>query len=118
MYIYIYIYTLYIYKVAIISGKMNGKPPCSCRRCAMDFPIAEVSYGAAISACENRMAWEPALALLVDAKEDLEILMLGRTAWFLSAGDLEVLPGLVISYVTIWKINENHHAMNGKISTI
>ena len=38
----------------------------------------EVSYGAAISACENRMAWEPALALLEDAKEDLDMLMLGK----------------------------------------
>jgi len=37
-----------------------------------------VSYGAAISACENRIAWEPALALLADAKEDLDILMLGQ----------------------------------------
>ena len=50
--------------------------PCSCRQCH-DFFI-EVSYGAAISACENRIAWEPALALLADAKEDLDILMLGQ----------------------------------------
>ena len=36
-----------------------------------------MSYGAAISACENPMRWQHALALLEDAREDLGILRLG-----------------------------------------
>ena len=63
-----------MFQFAIICGSVQphavGMPPW--RPAAL-----EVSYGAAMSACENRIAWEPALALLEEAKEDLEILMLG-----------------------------------------
>ena len=37
----------------------------------------KVTYAAAISACENRIAWEAALVLLDDAKRDLASLILG-----------------------------------------
>ena len=36
----------------------------------------KVTYAAAISACENRIAWEAALVLLDDAKRDLTSLIL------------------------------------------
>ena len=55
------------------SGKWKHRPPAVCpspedmKRSTVRANI--VTYCAAMSACENRLAWEPAIALLEDARD-------------------------------------------------